>query len=318
MALAGDLTHGPVVRHRHTSSDVRSTDGDVRSCYHPEVGLAPAHPLLAGLVDDAALFPPGNAPMPAALSGHSAWRAGAFGPMVGRFLCPATKLRDLSRHLAVDTRLRLGLIADTGLAGLPDALAEVAADDRLELEVVEIALPRDGAQADTARSTLDALGPHRGYVELPREAGWQGALAVIAEAGQGAKLRTGGLTAGAFPSEAEVAAFIGACVASGVTFKCTAGLHHAVRHRDPQTGFEHHGFLNILVAAAAAVTGADAKSSMAILSERDGAVLVGRVVAIDPGVATQARRAFAGYGSCSLAEPIDDLTTLGLLEMAPA
>jgi acyl-CoA synthetase (AMP-forming)/AMP-acid ligase II len=31
------------------------------------------------------------------------------------------------------------------------------------------------------------------------------------------------------------------------SFKCTAGLHNAVRHTG-QDGFEHHGFLNVLVA----------------------------------------------------------------------
>ena len=38
-----------------------------------------------------------------------------------------------------------------------------------------------------------------------------------------------------------------------VPFKCTAGLHHAVRYTDPTTGFRHHGVLNILVATARAV-----------------------------------------------------------------
>ena len=39
-------------------------------------------------------------------------------------------------------------------------------------------------------------------------------------------------------------------------FKCTAGLHNAVRHRAADTGFEHHGFLNVLLATRQAFDGA--------------------------------------------------------------
>jgi len=31
-----------------------------------------------------------------------------------------------------------------------------------------------------------------------------------------------------------------------VLFKSTAGLHHAPRNADPPTGFEQHGFRNLL------------------------------------------------------------------------
>ena len=44
-------------------------------------------------------------------------------------------------------------------------------------------------------------------------------------------------------------------VARSVPFKCTAGLHQAVRHTGATTGFEHHGYLNILLATARAVGG---------------------------------------------------------------
>ena len=50
-------------------------------------------------------------------------------------------------------------------------------------------------------------------------------------------------------------------------FKCTAGLHHAVRHRAADTGFEHHGFLNVLLAVAAALTGEDAGEVAAELAD---------------------------------------------------
>ena len=72
-----------------------------------------------------------------------------------------------------------------------------------------------------------------------------------------AKFRTGGLAAELFPTPVELAAVICACRDRQLPFKLTAGLHHAVRHNDPETGFTHHGFVNILAATLAAVDGAE-------------------------------------------------------------
>ncbi len=146
------------------------------------------------------------------------------------------------------------------------------------------------------------------FVEIPRVPGWRGAVEACAAAGLGAKLRTGGLVDVAFPSEHEVADFIGACVEHGVPFKCTAGLHKAVRHTAAGTGFEHHGFLNILVATAEAGRGGDIAGALA---ERHGAVVASACEGVD---ARPVRAAFASYGSCSIAEPLEDLVALGLLD----
>lgn len=53
-----------------------------------------SRPLLAALVDDAALFPPGNVPMPA-VAAHRRHRAAPHGELVGRYLCPASRLDEL-------------------------------------------------------------------------------------------------------------------------------------------------------------------------------------------------------------------------------
>ena len=62
-----------------------------------------------------------------------------------------------------------------------------------------------------------------------------------------------------------------ACVDRGVAVKCTAGLHHAVRHTDPATGFEHHGFLNVLLAASALAEGASTETATGHLRDPDAA-----------------------------------------------
>lgn len=252
--------------------------------------------LFRGLVDDAALFPPGNAPLARAVAEHRHHRAAPYADLVGRFLCPESRLPEV---VAAGGLPRIGLIADRGLP---------AADAAMAVEAVEIPLrvgeDLNAAVRDIAVSTAGLVT----FVEIPRVPGWRGAVEACAAAAVGAKLRTGGPVAGAFPTEAEVADFIGACVRHGVPFKCTAGLHHAVRHTAPDTGFEHHGFLNILVATAEAAAGGDVAGALA---ERDGAALAPACGRID---AATTRAAFVAYGSCSIAEPLTDLAALGLVD----
>jgi hypothetical protein len=96
------------------------------------------------------------------------------------------------------------------------------------------------------------------FVELPRDGELGGLLATVGRRRASAKLRTGGVVPEAIPHPAEVARFIAACAGAGVSFKATAGLHHAVRGEHPLTyapGSPRavmHGFLNVFAAAALA------------------------------------------------------------------
>lgn len=103
-------------------------------------------------------------------------------------------------------------------------------------------------------------------------------------------------------------------VAAGVPFKATAGLHHAVRNTDPDTGFEQHGFLNVLLATEAAAHGAASEDIARILARRDAGGLATEV----RGLSSRARGLFLSFGTCSIAEPLSELSGLGLLceEMA--
>jgi hypothetical protein len=177
---------------------------------------------------------------------------------------------------------------------------------------------------DTARR-LDALDdrgdPLDVYLEIPRRPGWLDALARLADLPTrhpvGAKLRTGGLRADAFPSEAELTDFVTACVVGELRFKLTAGLHHAVRHTDPATGFAHHGYLNALAAVCRAWTERPDRSGIgAAVAARSAEPLVAAVRPLvgDDTAAGEVRGRFASYGSCSVAEPLADLVGLGLLD----
>nr|MBA3780925.1 hypothetical protein [Nocardioides sp.] len=89
---------------------------------------------------------------------------------------------------------------------------------------------------------------------------------------------------------------------------------NAVRHRDDATGFEHHGFLNVLLATGALFDGATADDAVALLESREGPALADRSSEAD---VAGARRWFTSFGSCSVREPLDDLLALGLLKERP-
>ncbi|MBA2415880.1 MAG: hypothetical protein H0V64_08360 [Geodermatophilaceae bacterium] len=275
--------------------------------------MSPGHPLFTAIVDDAALFPPGCASMPDALAAHPHHKAARYADVVGRFLCPASRLQELTDVLPEGDEIELSLIADTGLPGLAEALDLAHTDHRLAVEAVEVRPAEEADLMEAVQKVLEPLPPILAFVELPRSPGWTGGLEAIAAAGRGAKLRTGGTTADAFPSEAELAAFIMACAERDVPFKCTAGLHNAVRHRDSTTGFDHHGFLNVALATHAAVLGEGVNAVTALIGETDGERLLSAYRQVTDHDARRTRAMFVGFGSCSVLDPVNDLTELGLL-----
>ncbi|HKY75825.1 MAG TPA: hypothetical protein VJS45_06790 [Acidimicrobiia bacterium] len=274
--------------------------------------------LLSALVDDAGLFPPESLPMADALARHRADDEASHPMLSGRFLCPGSRLEELRTEwsrLAADRSepLRLGVILDTGLDGLDAARSEIALDPLLALEMVEV--PAPWAEAVTA--ALDALAGFEpaAFLEGPRSPDWVKAVATAKGPGglRGAKIRCGGARADLFPSPEELAAFICACFEHGVPFKATAGLHGAVRHRDDQTGFVHHGFLNLALGAVRAAAGRSVDEVAAVLSSTDGTALAGEARAVSGRELSAARLLFRAYGSCSTSEPREEAAALGLL-----
>ncbi|MGH8870081.1 MAG: hypothetical protein ACRDYU_19095 [Actinomycetes bacterium] len=276
--------------------------------------------LFAALVDDAALFPPGSAPMPDALAAHREHRRAAYADLVGPFLCPASRVPEMQSHLVSGDALPLRLIADGGPEGLAGARDLLLDDDRVELVGVELPIPASPDMGAAARLLLDVLDfSVDAYVEIPRGAGWEAALDVLAADGaEHAKFRTGGTNPEAYPSETELAVFIRRCLDTQVSFKLTAGLHHAVRRTEPVEGFEEHGFANVLAATRAGLIGAEAEDMAAILAERDRTAVVGLLERMSDADAAVVRAFFLSYGSCSVTEPLDDLLALGLLSKEDA
>ncbi|NKY77301.1 hypothetical protein HGB46_01735 [Nocardiopsis dassonvillei] len=156
-----------------------------------------------------------------------------------------------------------------------------------------------------------------GFVEVSRQADVPAELRSLAGTGHSAKFRTGGLTVEAHPSEEELAEFLHSAVELGVPFKCTAGLHHAVRHTTAE-GFEQHGFLNVLLATAALLDGASEREAALVLADRDGPRLAALAAKLTDEEARAVRGRFRSFGTCSVTEPLEDLVVLGALPASRA
>ncbi|MFF5494138.1 hypothetical protein [Streptomyces aquilus] len=272
----------------------------------------PIPPVLAGLFDDAAVFPPGSLPVEEAVPAHVAHRRGAHAGLVGAFVLAAQDIGRLGELTADLPEGSFDLSVTVALPGVADALAAADLIPAVRLVGLEVAVP-DGVAADTVVPALAAAIDHDPdltvYVEVPRDHRRGALLAALAGTPYLAKFRTGGVRADLYPDERELAAAVLAATRAGVAFKATAGLHHAVRTTDPETGFEQHGFLNLLVAADAALKGAEEAELVALLADRDGDRVTERVRALSP----QVRDVFRSFGTCSVAEPAVESARLGLL-----
>jgi hypothetical protein len=282
-------------------------------------GFGASRELFDGLVDDAGLFPPEKLSMTDAVGRHRADSAAGHPVLNHRFLCPVSVLGELRALLRPDERWRVGLIVDVGLDTLPAALHTADADERLLIETIELRLPGAGDPRSAVEQVTSVASGLRCspaiHVELsPAVRGWQDALDAVADAGLSAKVRCGGVEAAAFPTPEQLGSFLVAAVRRGIAFKATAGLHHAVRYRDPSTGFTHHGFLNLLLGICRATEGADVNHVAAVMRIDDHDALAERTRALAPETAARARVLFRAYGSCSTSEPIEDLSALGLLD----
>ena len=232
--------------------------------------------LLSRLIDHAALFPPASMSMCDAVAEDQRVRAGEEAWLVSRFVCPLSKLGELG-----DAQLPLSVVLD----------ADGPVPNDARIEAVE-SRPRDGL-AGTAPEV---------YVEL---APGDERLSELPALGFRAKVRCGGATV---PSVEELAGFVRDCRELDLPFKATAGLHHPVRSDGA------HGFLNLL---AAAVFGDEeaalAEEEVEAFRVTADAFLWRDRSASPDEIARVRREVFVGFGSCSVAEPVEDLRALGIL-----
>jgi hypothetical protein len=306
--------------------------------------------LLGSLIDYAGLFPPASLDLERAVAEYRTSRQSSHGWMLGRFLCPTSRIEELAGVLTMtmttgEAPWAVGAIFDEPVANaaLHAAVFDRHMDPAARVTAVEVKTPveaADGRSSDEAAAVMRPAATAAGsvapevqvFLEVARTPRWEtgirNAVAAVAFLRRemlislGAKLRTGGLERSAFPTSAEVACFLTACHEAGVPFKATAGLHHPVRHHDPALDVMRHGFLNIIVAAGLVAEGAGEADVIAALDDDDATAFA----AGPAGLRWRERRIgaatlrtvrhdmFPGYGSCSFAEPVADLLAMGIVE----
>ncbi|MGO4599527.1 hypothetical protein [Terrabacter sp. 2RAF25] len=278
----------------------------------------PFAPLFDRLVDDAAVFPPGLAPVDVAVREHLDRREGPYAAHIGPLLVPATAAAELADLAAKDERavaqpLEVGLIVRPGspLEPLLDAVELLRDDPRILVGAAELGWT-DGPTG--WRRALDLDIPL--VVEVGLGSDQESALddlahAVDHEHDVTAKFRTGATPAWAWPDETTLAGFLDAVVLRGLPFKLTGGLHHAVR--GDHAGHPAHGLLNVLLATHEALDGAETRELAGELGRSDTEVLVTAVSGLHESEARRLRASFTAYGCCGVLDPLTELEALGLV-----
>jgi hypothetical protein len=270
-------------------------------------------PLFTGLVDDASVLPPSTTVVAEAVAAHAQHKAAWYHDLVGPFLLPSS-LVDLDVSPA---GLVVGVVNDAAIGTLPAAVAKLRASGAV-VGHVEAAVARRGEDPQPGLAAMRRLAAdHRDldvYAEIPLSWGLLAGLDTVAEArGAGLriapKFRVGGLAAELFPTPVELAAVVCACRDRDLPFKLAAGLRHALRHTDPETGFTHHGFLNVLVAAVYAADGGEVAEVAEALAATHPVPLVEPARARRDGP----RPLWVGFGTASVMDPLTELIRLGLI-----
>ena len=267
--------------------------------------------LFARLVDDAAVFPPGLAPLDRAVAEHIARRDHPHADLVGPLLVPAAAADDLVA-LARPAPLRVGLIGRPGtpLAAMADALDTLRPAPDLEVTGCEIGWSPHWEQAlgwdlplsvEVPRAQLDQA---RALTELRQAQDESVTLQ--------AKFRTGSTPQQAVPTATELAAFIRACADLGLGFKLTGGLHHVLAHTTSD-GEQQHGLLGVLAATHWAQHGHETDELASLVSCREPEPLLDIVTRLSDDQVGRVRASFTSYGCCGVLDPVGELAELGLI-----
>lgn len=293
--------------------------------------------LLNRAIDYAGMFPPCALALEPASRNQAryvrspeAWMLNGFVLPVGKFDAVTQFLSDFQR----DHPLRVAALgpkttADGFLDALKNAATAIRSFAKNNTDVVsvghlEMFLPDDAdASLEQARAIVHDLPV---FWEAPPERAEE-TIAMIAlhnsegEKTFGYKLRTGGVTADAFPNSAQIARALVTAATHQLPIKFTAGLHHPVRQFRDEVQTKMHGFLNVLGAAVLAAEHRwDPGQTVTMLDDEDPRsftfsddFFAWRDWKIDTQRLQDRRKVVKSFGSCSFDEPRDDLRALNLL-----
>lgn len=290
--------------------------------------------LLERAIDYAGLFPPAELALEPALRNfaaylrsHDRWMLGGFVLPIAKFDAASTLLELFSRQHPLEISALGPKTKDAG--EFQQALSKVASaisyfserhPETLQIRQLEMPLP-PGPPADSLGKIYDSLGklPAQTFWEAPADAA-PATIAALAGKNVGFKLRTGGVTADAFPRDEQIAAALVAAAREQVPIKFTAGLHHPVKRFHESVGTKMHGFLNVLGAGVLAAEHRwDEAQTAQLLAEEDPSAFTfddqlfrWRDWKISAQQIRVRRRLVISLGSCSFDEPRADLRALAL------
>lgn len=305
---------------------------------------------MRGLIDYAGLFPPARLPLDDAITRYARYRQEADRWMLSRFIVPAARLSELDAFaplFAEDDPFSFSVLVGGGAdrAAVSDApkrdIASIAEFQSrygaaAQVDVIEARLPDmagwSGPEVVTVVEEAVSIIRDSGlaaFYEVPFTPGWETAIKYTIETLEGAnqhgaagfKLRCGGTEAAVFPTPGQVALALAICRGASVPLKCTAGLHHPVRHYSADVGTAMHGFFNVFGAGILAHVHDLAPAQVeSIIVDEDAShfgftddAFTWQDLSATPEQISAARRLLVSYGSCSFDEPRDDLRGLNLL-----
>ncbi len=304
--------------------------------------LAVRH-LLQEIIDYAGLFPPASLSMEEAIRNFARYRHEPESWMLGRFICPTTKLSELHVFEDLFTGDPLRFSALIRKVETIDQCVSILVEDLAEIErfhqqrqgtalvdTIEMRLPDELVQQNNPEGSIRLL---QTMVEII--GGSTARPAVFFEVDvramsmlsylqpmtlTGFKLRCGGVEASAFPSPVDVAQALVEGAATMVPLKFTAGLHHPLRHFNETVQTKMHGFINVFIAGILTLLhGLRVEELVEVLEEEDAqrfrfsedGVAFDRWKVSADQIEEIRRRQLISFGSCSFDEPREDLKKLG-------
>ena len=296
--------------------------------------------LLTQSIDYAGMFPPCSLELEPALKkqahyvrSNDAWILNAFVLPVGQFGTAKQLLSQFDPHRP----LRVAALGPKteNAATFREALEKTDADvrsfsahnvDLVSVVQLEMFLPHD-VELALLREARSVIGNLPAFWEAPLERAEE-TIAMLADLNSdvdkptfGFKLRTGGVTADAFPTSQEIARALVTPATHQVPIKFTAGLHHPIRQYRDEVQTKMHGFLNVLGAAALAAEHKwEAHQTATMLEDEspasfsfDDEFFAWREWKIDIKPLKNRRKFVTSFGSCSFDEPREDLRALNFL-----
>ncbi len=296
--------------------------------------------LLDQAIDYAGMFPPCALALEPALRNQASYVRSSEVWMLNGFVLPVGQFDAATKFASkFDSSHPLRVVAlgpkTTSVESFRDALENAGAAIRsysrsdvnlISVSHLEMFLP-DDVDSVSLKVASAVVGELPVFWEAPPERAEQ-TIALIAGynsdkdmAKFGYKLRTGGVTADAFPTSAQIARALVTAATYQLPIKFTAGLHHPIQQFRDEVKTKMHGFLNVLGAAVLAAEHQwEADQTVMMLEDEDPRsfsftddFFMWRDWKIDVEPLQYRRKFVRSFGSCSFDEPRDDLRELGFL-----